>query len=312
VKNVIRGLVLLVVGAQVRAAPPQTAGVVLRLDPVSALPGLPVAFLTTLPAEILELADQPPAVLHVTEVATGETFEAAFDDETNVKGWLYLGTRSPASKGMIEFQQPLDPPWGTPWFAEPRFRKPGTYRLRLQIITTELGLAEDLWSSEATLTIREPEGVDAEAWVWLQSKIKGSWTRINSWRDDFIPKLIDSFPSSEYARHGVGMLAFQRDDRESEKWLQKALELSKGTWIEEHYRLQQEYRQAHGVLICGDDLSGATRADQRKCHSRAAVEGAEKFRVMAAKASSPAVRQMAEIERKRLLQYVQDLAAVRD
>jgi hypothetical protein len=312
-KNVIPGLVLILLGTQLVAAPPQSAGIVLRLDPVSALAGLPVAILVTLPAEMWEPGDQLPAVLHVTEVATGETFEAAFDDEANVKGWLNLSVQSPSSQGMIEVQQPLDPPWGAPWFAEPRFRKPGTYRLRLQIITTELGMAEDLWSSEATLTVREPEGVDAEAWAWLQSKTKGGWTRLESWNPALMPKLVEAFPSSEYARYGVGRLVYGTGNtEESGKWLQKALELSKGTSIEEYYRLQQVYREAHGVLVCWDDSSGATRADQRKCRSRAAVEGAEKFRVMAAKTSSPAIRQMAEIERKRLQEYVRTLAAVRD
>jgi hypothetical protein len=313
VKNVIPGLMLLF-ATQLFAASPQNGDVLLRLDPVTTLPALPVAFLVTLPVEVVELGidHELPAVLQVTDAATGETFDAAFDDEANVKGWITLNVQSPPAKGMIEIQQVIDPPWGPNWFAEPKFRKPGTYRLRLRIIGTEIGLAEDLLSSEATLTVREPEGADAQAWAWLQSATKGGWTRLTSWSSNLMPKLVETFPSSEYARYGVGILVRENREPESQKWLQKAVELSENSWIGDYYRYLHAARSASWSDACGDDRSGTPRAEQRKCQSRLALEAAEKLRLMAAQTSSPSIRHLAEVERRRLQESARWIASVRD
>jgi hypothetical protein len=294
---------LLLVGPPSLSAPPKATGTVLKVDPVTTLPGLPVALLVSLPSEVVERAieqevSQVSARLHVTSVPSGETFEAAFDDEANIGGgWIDLTLRSSLPHGMVEVQEPLDPPLGPGWFADPRFQQPGTYRLCFEIMTSELGMPEDLWSSEATLVVREPQGIDAKAWTWLrgQAEPKGGWRRI-SWIDggiDLIRHLTETYPTSEYARYGVGVFARQR--RQFEEWLPKAIELSEGTWLADYYRVRLQSRRASWDFSCGEPPTGPPSAEQTACMARVRADAREQLRLIAGKTASASVRHLSQV-----------------
>lgn len=316
-ENVISAVALLLLsGVSLLAAPSKSGGVNLRLDPAATLPGLPVAFLVTLPVEVVELGmNEVGAVLHVTP-PSGETFQAYFDydaaqdsvdHQTTVQGSINLHLQSLPSHGMIEIQQAIDPPWGPAWFADHRLHKPGSYRLRLQILATELDMPEDLWSSEATLEVRKPEGADAEAWAWL---LANGWKR-EKWSEDYGRHLVEKFPTTEYARYGVGMLARQHGDA-AIPWMQKAIELSEGTWLADYYRIWQQGKRA-ADSSCGEAASrGASRGEVRRCVLQVTLDVNEKIRSIASRTSSPSVRHIAESSQRRLKQQADDLNAVKE
>jgi hypothetical protein len=303
------------IGQPLVAAPSKSAG--LRLDPATTLPGLPVGFLITLPDDVLAKAveqdvNELPARLHVT-AADGKTFEAAFDDEANFNGWISLFMRSQPAHGIVQIQELVDPPLGPGWFADLRFQQPGTYRLRFEFLTTELGMSEDLRSSEATLVVREPQGVDAAAWTWLraQAERKGGWKRI-SWVDggvDLIRQLTDRYPTSEYARYGVGMLT--RNERDQEGWLEKAIQLSEGTWLADLYRINLEGRRARRDPSCGERPFAFPSSEQTNCMMRVNADVREHLRLIGEKTTSPSVRHLSEIARGRLEEEARNLSVKR-
>lgn len=300
---------ILLSSASLLAAPSRDAGVTLRVDPATTLPGLPVAFLVTLPEEVIERGlNEVNAVLHVTP-NSGETFQALFSTDDPVQGrtvgWINFHLRSLASRGMIEVQQPVDPPWGPDWFADHRLHEPGTYRLRLQILATELGMPADLWSSEAILEVRQPAGPDAQAWEWLRTQ---GW-KWEKWSPESGRQLVDKFPSSGYARYGIGMLTRQDGDA-AVPWIHKAIELAGGTWLADHYRILQQGRR---VEKCHEAASsGASRSEVRQCMIRVSLDVREKIRLIATQTSSPAIRHKAEAGQRHLKEEADDMSAIKE
>ena len=302
--------VLLFTCVSLHAANTRHAAIGFRTDPATTLPGLPVTFLVTLPDEIIKDTDDPvEARLHVTSVDTGETFVAHFAGEPTEQGRLQVVMWVSRPQGMIEIQEPINPPYGPGWFGDERLQKPGTYRLQLQVLASDRGPRQDLWSSPATLVVRQPAGVDAEAWTWLQS-LPEQWNWKERGRPDLAQELIEKYPDSEYARYAIAALDGYRGDFEG--WLPKALELSKGTWLEEYYLIRMHgYRAGHGSPCMAQAFPG-TAAERRACMIREANEASEKFEAIGARSSSIMTKHTVEIARRRFKDQIESLKSVRD
>jgi len=313
--------VLLVGSVPLLAAPAKGSRVVFRVDPVTTLRGLPVAFLVALPEEVMERGlDHVDAVLHVVP-DEGEPFQANYGGgdaseegsvdltETTVRGRIDFSLRTAALAGMVEVQETLSPPRGPDWFADERLQQPGTYRLRLQILAKELGMAKDLWSSEATLVISEPKGVDAEAWQWLHDHANG-WKWSERSNVDVARKLIQTHPSSLYAMYVVG--SFDGYQGDFTNWLAEAVELSKGTWLGDYYGLRlQGMRAGSGSPCMAPSFSGSP-SERGACQIRVAMEVREQLRSAAAQTSSPLVRHLAESGQRRLNEQIEYLRAAKN
>lgn len=289
-----------ILGAPVWAASPRSKGVFLRVDPESTLAGLPVAMLVTLPIDPGEIEEYEiktfPVVLLITPEDTGETVDATWEGAPNTVGLMPVSVRTHLPNRTVEVQIPMDPPGGQGWFADAHFQRPGKYRLQLRILASQEGLPEDYLSSQATLEVRQPTGIDAEAWAWLRAQPhhRARWPDWYDSPDILVNGVIDKFPRSEYARYAVNM--FIHDPPSSDVWLKKAIMLSKGTWLEDFYRLHQLTASAASL---SPSCSG-TPVQMRSCMAAIVVEVRKELLEIAKRTESESVRHLAASEHRRL------------
>jgi hypothetical protein len=188
-------------------AAPLTA--TLTLVPVTVLPALPTAFLVT----ITNSSNQPQqvfdtATLSVTTAATayvaevnGRTEVSLPADQTescNASRCLNI-----APLGTKELYFDFGPSLvGNPFFFEARLSASGTYGLKLTLRTLASDGSEiDLSTQTATLTIQQPQGVDAEALTWLTQQA-GTTSAAMNWAlraNTIATQLRALFPKSQYA-----------------------------------------------------------------------------------------------------------------
>jgi tetratricopeptide (TPR) repeat protein len=171
------------------------------VEPAETLPGVPVTFRVTAfnsgtaPARLREFVS-----LHLRPAAGGQwtSLEFAGGGEEPLPTPREL--RDPDS-GYIEMapgeERRFDFIAGraTPsWFLHPLLEQPGSYRLRL--VTHGSDPRTPIYSQEATITIRTPTGVDAEAWQLLRVPRRS----INSMLRERGTEICSRFPTSVYAR----------------------------------------------------------------------------------------------------------------
>src|SRR5258708_11628211 len=189
-----------------------TLSATLSIAPSEVLPGLPAAFLVT-----LKNPSNQPLQIYDAMFLTATTQDATFEIE---------GVDKRAARGLPEDQAEkcedsfcltvpaletrqlyidIDPSlYGNVFFADPRLTVPGTYSLQITFLSAATdGSDASIKSNVASLVVKEPSGIDAEAWRWLTGLNDGKpWTAYN-WGlagDGTAPDLRSRFPTSEYSR----------------------------------------------------------------------------------------------------------------
>ncbi|HEX2834924.1 MAG TPA: hypothetical protein VHW00_18060 [Thermoanaerobaculia bacterium] len=270
----------------------------LRVDPSTILPGLSAGMVVTLPQRVASLEiDRIPAVLHVVNDRTGDEFDAIYEEAPNAIGEIWITSRVSRADRAIDVRVPLLPPMGEGWFEDPRLLVPGTYRLRLHVLASRVGGTRDIVSDEATLRVREPVGEEEEAWIWLRAQAKGEWHR-RMWFEEgrsLANELIQRFPKTEYARHAAGYFIHDRETGEAS--LERAIELSHGTWIEDYYRAIQLGNRANAV---GRECANKTLDECRGALARIKTDVRRQLTEIAERTKSPSARHVALATREQL------------
>jgi hypothetical protein len=199
--------------AAVAEAPPTAT---LRLIPESTLPGIPVSFLVTITnptGQVLTLGD----LMTLKATTDGGTF-----DVLGLMNQKEIGLPSEgvdkcagepclhiAANGQRDLLVDVGPVLaGNGFFADQRLTKPGTYGLELTLYDLDRWFEEGaaIRTNAATLTVRQPTGVDLEVWNFLNEvAAPGEWGLL-SWataKPRLTQEIQSRYPTSAYVPYVV-------------------------------------------------------------------------------------------------------------
>jgi hypothetical protein len=225
-QNMFKTKFILIVAAamvcgQIHADTPLTAR--LTLAPAKVLPGLPTAFLVS----ITNPSNQQQQVYDagmLSVAAAGTGFDAEVNGRTelnlpheqmekcNDSYCLHVPPLS-TKELYFDFTPSLA---GNPYFLDARLNVSGTYGLKLTLrATASDGSETDLSTQTATLTIEQPEGVDADVWTWLTQQTGASFS-VMEWAlrgNAIAAQLRARFPNSRYVAWVAALGAATRQEQ---------------------------------------------------------------------------------------------------
>jgi hypothetical protein len=205
-------LSLLVAVIAAADAPPTAT---LRLIPESTLPGIPVSFLATItnPTDRVVTLDNVMTLKATTGNMTfdvvaerNETIVAIPPEAMDDCGEIPC-LRVPAN-GQRDLLIDITPLiLGNAFFWDRRLMKPGTYDLELSLYIASLTMDEGaIRTNAATLTVREPTGVDLEVWKFLNEVFAPYEWGLMSWtfvKPRLTQEIQSRYPTSAYIPYFV-------------------------------------------------------------------------------------------------------------
>lgn len=219
-KTLLVFVAFITVVVRAEAETPLTA--TLTLAPPAVLPGLPTAFLVT----ITNSSNQPQQIFDtamLSVMSAGSTFDAEVNGRTNVNLPADQMERCNASRclnipGLAKRELYLDfsPSLvGNPFFFDPRLSQAGIYGLKLTLHAATDGSEAELSTQTATLTVQQPQGVDADAAAWLAQQA-GTTSPAMNWAlrgDTIAAQLRARFPGSQYAIWTAALGATSKEEQ---------------------------------------------------------------------------------------------------
>jgi len=191
----------------------QPPSAVLALDPSTTLPGLPVAFVVT----IANPSDHPITFMNAMKLrvttASGTFMATGLNrDQVDLPSEVERCAGEPCVTVAAHGQKQLYVNFGphltsNEFFEDARLATPGTYTLQL-VLYVEGPAPTEVISSPAILTIRQPEGIDAQVWQFMRGQTTGGVWSLTQWAlngDLVAPKLRADFPTSGYIPWVAGL-----------------------------------------------------------------------------------------------------------
>lgn len=189
----------------------------LRLIPESTLPGIPVSFLASItnPTDrVLTLG----SVMTLKATTDGMTFDVVGDRNQTVLSIPSEAMddcggvpclRVPAN-GQRELLIDITPVlMGNEFFRDSRLMKPGRYDLELSLYIASLTMDKGaIRTNAATLTVRQPTGVDLEVWKFLNEVAAPSEWVLVSWataKPRMSQEIQSRYPTSGYVPYVVSL-----------------------------------------------------------------------------------------------------------
>jgi hypothetical protein len=190
----------------------------LRLIPESTLPGIPVSFLVT----VTNPSTRPLTVGNGMSL-TATTAEGTFDvlDMTNktvvalpdegIDKCRAVSCLHVPPNGQRDLLIDVGPVLhGNVFFHDRRLMAPGTYALELTLYTFDAGAIR---TNPATLTVRQPTGIDLEVWNFLKEAAAPSDWVLTSWaysKPLLVQEIQSRYPTSAYVPSVVSLGAISK------------------------------------------------------------------------------------------------------